>query len=149
MRKYIHHFGNSVAIIFVVDIASYDCMSQYGMEGIGALNEALASFDSMVNSRWFCCSGVILYLNNITQFQEKILHSPLSKYFTDYEGGADPLSAREYIGYRFVDIMELSILNVKTYTYFVDMSDTNVIRSISCVTRDIIIEQDLKMCGLI
>jgi hypothetical protein len=48
------------------------------------MQEALTLFDSICNSRWFVKTSIILFLNKIDRFAEKLPTSPLSDYFSDY-----------------------------------------------------------------
>lgn len=50
------------------------------------MQEALTLFDSICNSKWFVKTSIILFLNKIDLFKDKLPKSPLSKYFPDYEG---------------------------------------------------------------
>lgn len=50
------------------------------------MQEALTLFDSICNSRWFILTSIILFLNKVDLFKEKILRSPIELYFPDYEG---------------------------------------------------------------
>ena len=63
--------------------------------------ESLILFDSVVNSRWFLRTSIILFLNKVDLFQQKLPRSPLSNYFPDYSGGADYNRAAKYILWRF------------------------------------------------
>ena len=63
--------------------------------------ESLILFDSVVNSRWFLRTSIILFLNKVDLFQQKLPRSPLSNYFPDYSGGDDYNRAAKYILWRF------------------------------------------------
>ncbi|KAJ7457745.1 G-protein alpha subunit-domain-containing protein [Mycena latifolia] len=51
------------------------------------MQEALTLFDSICNSRWFVKTSIILFLNKIDLFAEKLPRSPLGDYFPDYMRG--------------------------------------------------------------
>lgn len=63
--------------------------------------ESLVLFDSVVNSRWFMRTSIILFLNKVDLFRQKLGKSPLSKYFPDYSGGDDVNRAAKYLLWRF------------------------------------------------
>lgn len=63
--------------------------------------ESLVLFDSVVNSRWFMRTSIILFLNKIDLFREKLGRSPLGNYFPDYSGGNDINRAAKYLLWRF------------------------------------------------
>jgi len=63
--------------------------------------ESLTLFDSVVNSRWFMRTSIILFLNKVDLFKQKLGRSPLSNYFPDYSGGNDVNRAAKYLLWRF------------------------------------------------
>lgn len=63
--------------------------------------ESLVLFDSVVNSRWFLRTSIILFFNKIDLLQQKLSRSPFSNYFPDYSGGDNPNRAVKYILWRF------------------------------------------------
>ena len=48
--------------------------------------ESLVLFESVINSRWFIKTSIILFLNKIDVFKKKLPKIPLEKYFPDYGG---------------------------------------------------------------
>lgn len=63
--------------------------------------ESLVLFDSVVNSRWFMRTSIILFLNKVDLFKQKLGRSPLANYFPDYSGGNDVNRAAKYLLWRF------------------------------------------------
>jgi G-protein alpha subunit len=63
--------------------------------------ESLLLFDSVVNSRWFMRTSIILFLNKVDIFKLKLGRSPLGNYFPDYSGGNDVNKAAKYLLWRF------------------------------------------------
>lgn len=63
--------------------------------------ESLVLFDSVVNSRWFMRTSIILFLNKVDLFKAKLSRSPLGSYFPDYSGGNDANRAAKYLLWRF------------------------------------------------
>lgn len=57
--------------------------------------ESIALFESIVNSRWFNNTSVMLFLNKVDLFKEKVLRVPLERYFPDY-GGKSNLHTIEF-----------------------------------------------------
>lgn len=79
------------------------------------MQEALTLFDSICNSRWFVRTSIILFLNKIDLFKQKLTYSPMSDYFSDYQGGSDYNSACEYIVNRFVSLNQSDAKTVYTH----------------------------------
>jgi guanine nucleotide-binding protein subunit alpha len=84
-KKWIHCFENVTAIVFMVAISEYDQVLVED-ESVNRMQEALTLFDSICNSRWFVKTSIILFLNKIDLFKEKLSKSPMGKYFPDYNG---------------------------------------------------------------
>lgn len=84
-KKWIHCFENVTSILFLVAISEYDQLL-FEDETVNRMQEALTLFDSICNSRWFVKTSIILFLNKIDRFKEKLPISPMKTYFPDYEG---------------------------------------------------------------
>jgi guanine nucleotide-binding protein G(i) subunit alpha len=84
-KKWIHCFENVTTILFLVAISEYDQLL-FEDETVNRMQEALTLFDSICNSRWFVKTSIILFLNKIDRFREKLPISPMKNYFPDYEG---------------------------------------------------------------
>ena len=84
-KKWIHCFENVTTILFLVAISEYDQLL-FEDETVNRMQEALTLFDSICNSRWFIKTSIILFLNKIDRFKEKLPASPMQNYFPDYEG---------------------------------------------------------------
>ena len=83
-RKYwIHAFEKVDIVIFTVDIACYDQLL-YEDESVNRMSEALTLFNSVVNSRWFVKSEMILCFTKGAKLAAKIKHSPVENYFPDF-----------------------------------------------------------------
>ena len=95
-KKWIHCFENVTTILFLVAISEYDQLL-FEDETVNRMQEALTLFDSICNSRWFTKTSIILFLNKIDRFKEKLPVSPMKNYFPDYEGGDDYAAACDYI----------------------------------------------------
>lgn len=122
-KKWIHCFENVTSIIFCVALSEYDQVLLEESKQvnfffffplwrlIGRCNiadsiknrmmESLVLFDSVVNSRWFKRTSIVLFLNKVDLFRQKLPRSPLNNYFPDYSGGNDVNRAAKYLLWRF------------------------------------------------
>lgn len=66
--------------------------------------ESMILFDSIVNSRWFVRSSIVLFLNKVDVFQQKLKKVPLGDWFNDYDGGDDLNKAAKFILWRFTQL---------------------------------------------
>jgi guanine nucleotide-binding protein subunit alpha len=144
-KKWIHCFENVTTILFLVAISEYDQLL-FEDETVNRMQEALTLFDSICNSRWFIKTSIILFLNKIDRFKEKLPVSPMKNYFPDYEGlsrlprdlfcrpsltylfqgGGDYAAACDYILNRFVSLNQAEQKQI--YTHFTCATDTTQIR---------------------
>jgi guanine nucleotide-binding protein G(i) subunit alpha len=92
-KKWIHCFENVTTILFLVAISEYDQLL-FEDETVNRMQEALTLFDSICNSRWFVRTSIILFLNKIDRFKEKLPVSPMKNYFPDYEGTGSSFDMR-------------------------------------------------------
>ena len=80
--------------------------------------ESLVLFDSIVNSRWFMRTSIILFLNKVDLFKVKLGRSPLGKYFPDYSGGNDVNRAAKYLLWRFNQVNRVPLNLYPQYVPF-------------------------------
>ncbi|KAF9995594.1 guanine nucleotide-binding protein subunit alpha [Entomortierella chlamydospora] len=145
-KKWIHCFENVTALVFLVAISEYDQLL-FEDETVNRMQEALTLFDSICNSRWFVRTSIILFLNKIDRFKEKLPISPMRNYFSDYDGGDDYDQASQYILNRFVSLNMSDTKQI--YTHFTCATDTNQIKFVMAAVSDIIIQTSLRDCGLL
>lgn len=141
----IHCFDNVTLVIFCVSLSEYD---QTLMEdkNQNRFQESLVLFDNIVNSRWFARTSVVLFLNKIDLFAEKLSKVPMENYFPDYTGGSDINKAAKYILWRFV---QLNRANLSIYPHVTQATDTSNIRLVFAAIKETILENTLKDSGVL
>ncbi|KAK6455147.1 guanine nucleotide binding protein, alpha subunit [Scheffersomyces xylosifermentans] len=144
-KKWIHCFDNVTLIIFCVALSEYD---QVLLEenSQNRLEESLALFDSVVNSRWFARTSIVLFLNKIDVFADKLAYSPLEKQFPDYTGGNNINKAAKYILWRFTQVNR-SGLNI--YPHVTQATDTSNIQLVMAAVKETILENSLRDTGIL
>ncbi|OLY79532.1 Guanine nucleotide-binding protein subunit alpha [Smittium mucronatum] len=145
-KKWIHCFENVTAIMFLVAISEYDQVLIED-EAVNRMQEALTLFDSICNSRWFAKTSIILFLNKMDLFRQKLPKSPLKTYFPGYDGENNVEAAGDYILKRFVSLNQSDTKQI--YTHFTCATDTNQIKFVMAAVNDIIIQTNLRDIGLI
>jgi guanine nucleotide-binding protein G(i) subunit alpha len=170
-KKFIHQFENITSIVFSVDLSGYDQVLPDGSNQ-NQIIESLQVFDSVVNSRWFLRTSVILLFCNAGRFKRKLARSPMSRQFPDYTGGSDVAQASKYIFWRFNQLngMDLSLfphlceasgmitheMSSRLYllpcwimlTAFSGPSDTSNITVVFAAIKDTIIFNAMKDSGI-
>lgn len=172
-KKWIHCFENVTSIIFLVAISEYD-QRLYEDESVNRMQEAMTLFDSICNSRWFIRTSIvgwplffrhlksdkftltrfltpplqILFLNKIDIFREKLPVSPISEYFPDYRGGDNNYDAAcSFLLDKFVSLNQN--LDKSVYAHFTCATDTKQLAFVLNAVNDVIIQNNLRDCGLL
>lgn len=89
------------------------------------MQESLVLFESVINSRWFLRTSVILFLNKIDVFKQKLPKVPLVHYFPEYTGGSDINKAAKYILWRFT---QTNRARLSVYPHLTQATDTSNVR---------------------
>jgi len=127
-KKWIHTFGQSIAaVIFIAALNSYD-MVLFEDKSTNRMDESLTLFSEIVNSRWFKNSAVILLLNKIDLFGDKLKKVPLSVCFSDFEGPNTVEGGIQYITEQFVS--RVKDPNKRVFTFPCSAADQDNVRDI-------------------
>ena len=95
------------------------------------MHEAMMLFESLANGEWFKRKPIILFLNKIDLFAEKLPRSPLGDYFPDYTGGDNYDLACEYLLHRFVSLNQ-NAATKQIYAHYTCATDTQQIKCKPC-----------------
>ncbi|THU92776.1 guanine nucleotide binding protein, alpha subunit [Dendrothele bispora CBS 962.96] len=161
-RKWIHCFESVTSIIFCTALSEYD---QVLLEekNQNRMAESLILFESIINSRWFLLTSIILFLNKIDVFKKKlpkvrlgacfVLFWSLWRYFTEYTGGNDINKAAKYILWKF---MQANRARLSVYPHLTQATDTtNIrlvfanIRLVFAAIKETILQNALKDSGIL
>ncbi|ORX48301.1 heterotrimeric G protein alpha subunit [Hesseltinella vesiculosa] len=144
-KKWIHCFEAVTCIIFCVSLSEYDqVLLEEGRQN--RMLESLVLFESVVNSRWFLRSSVVLFLNKIDIFKKKLPVVPLENYFPDYGGGADVNKAVKYIIWRFG---QTNRARLAIYPHITEATNTQNIRTVFEAVKQTVLRNSLIDCGLL
>jgi len=140
-RKWIHCFENVNALVFVASLSEYDQVLFEDGE-TNRMEESLRVFESVCNSTWFEKTSIILFLNKVDLFKEKLLKKDLRCCFPDYQGGNNFENAANFITQKYVNVNKSA--GKLIYTKLTTATDTNNIRVIFESVKDIIIKENIK-----
>ncbi|KAF8982215.1 G-protein alpha subunit-domain-containing protein [Cyathus striatus] len=112
-KNWIHFFEDATSIIFCASLSEYDQMD--------------LEKQSIINSRWFRRTSIILLLDNFDVFKLKIMKVPLERYFREYTGGHDVNKAAKYILWRFMQVNRAKLCVYPQYVFFVRVHDFSLI----------------------
>ncbi|KAF1805127.1 guanine nucleotide binding protein, alpha subunit [Mucor lusitanicus] len=143
-RKWIHCFEAVSSIIFCVALSEYD---QVLLEETrqNRMLESIALFESVVNSRWFLHTSIMLFLNKVDLFKAKVARVPLERYFPDYGGGTDINKAVKYILWRF---LQANRPKLNVYPHLTQATNTNNIRFVFVTVEETLLQNALKASGM-
>lgn len=145
-KKWIHCFEGVTAIIFCVSLSAYDLVLAEDEE-MNRMHESMRLFDSICNNKWFISTSIILFLNKIDLFEQKIKYSPLTICFQQYRGGNNSEEAKKFIKNEF-ECLNRKQDTKHVYTHFTCATDTSNIQFVFDAITDVIIRQNLMSCGL-
>ncbi|KAI6198990.1 Guanine nucleotide-binding proteinalpha-17 subunit [Aphelenchoides besseyi] len=102
-RKWIHCFDDVNALIYVCAVNEYDQRLRED-DKTNRLVEAMNLFKNVVNTSFFEKTSMILFLNKIDLFKEKIQRVPLSVTFASYKGGLNYADGISFIRRQFLKL---------------------------------------------
>ncbi|CAD6186103.1 unnamed protein product [Caenorhabditis auriculariae] len=145
-RKWIHHFDDVNAIIFITAISEFD---QTLMEDgkTNRLVESMDLFAQICNSKWFVTAAIILFLNKKDLFEKKIKSVPISYLFKEYKGENEYAPSIEHIRYQFEKRNEHPQTK-KIYPHETCATDTNQVQLVIDSVIDMVIAKNLRGTGM-
>ncbi|KAI0253628.1 G-protein alpha subunit [Lactifluus subvellereus] len=144
-KKWIHNFESVTSIIFCTALSEYD---QVLLEekNQNRMAESLVLFESVINSRWFLRTSIILFLNKIDVFKNKLPKVPLERFFPEYTGGSDVNKGAKYILWRF---MQANRARLNVYPHITQATDTGNIKLVFVTVKETILQNALKESGIL
>lgn len=108
------------------------------------MQEALLLFESIMSLTWFKSSSIILFLNKIDLFKEKLTDKPIKDYFPDYSGAVDDYNAAsQHFADKFRALNKTEDREV--YVHFTNATDTNLLKITMQSVQDTIIQKNLSI----
>lgn len=148
-RKWISCFEDVRAVLFVVSLSGYD-MTLVEDPSMNRLQESMKLFSSICNNVFFRSTSMILFMNKIDLFQDKILHSSrhLRLYLPQFKGAdCDVDAAARFIAATFVSLNKTPSKLI--YHHFTTATDTSNIQVVFQVVMDTIIKENLEAVSLL
>ncbi|KAF2072629.1 hypothetical protein CYY_006052 [Polysphondylium violaceum] len=142
--KWIHHFSDVTAILFVISLSEYDQVLEEDNK-TNRMLESIKVFTDIINQRWFAEVPIILFLNKCDLFAEKIRKTSIKICFPDYAGTNDYDECIQFIKKKIL----LSNKTPKTiYTHVTTATDTNNIGAVFEAVKDILTRQTMEEGGI-
>ena len=109
------------------------------------MHEALMLFESIANSRYFERAALILFLNKLDLFRDKLASgmSPITKYFPEYTGRPDDVpAAQEFFAKKFRNLVRNP--NKEVYVHYTTATDTDLLKKTMDSVQDMIVQRNLN-----
>jgi guanine nucleotide-binding protein subunit alpha len=168
-KKWIHVFDNVQVVLFLVAISGYDHVLVEDRNGVSwtqqllthqpvdtqtdssqnQMQEALMLFESIANSKYFEKSALILFLNKIDLFREKVTSgkSPIREHFPDYTGADKDIDAgQDFFARKFKNLVRDP--GKEAYVHFTNATDTNLLDKTMKSVQDMIVQRNLHQLML-
>ena len=147
-RKWIHCFDDVKAVLFVAALSGYD-MTLYEDDSTNRMEESLNLFQAICNNKFFERTSMILFLNKMDLFTEKIKQSDrhLRLYFPQYTGPDNNVETAK----KFVEEQFLARNTKKgkiVFPHFTTATDSGNIRVVFKVVLETIIRENLERANL-
>ncbi|KAF7319596.1 G-protein alpha subunit [Mycena chlorophos] len=127
------------------------------------LRESRASFESLINSRYFRRTTIVLFLNKFDLFRDHLNKAPMDQHFPDYTAGPDSVKAVKYILWRFMQLnhaklaiypqyvkpFSISFAHDRSITNAIEMDiGNNSVRSVLNTIKETILRGALRDSGV-
>ncbi|XP_051570443.1 guanine nucleotide-binding protein G(o) subunit alpha-like isoform X1 [Myxocyprinus asiaticus] len=148
-KKWFSHFDNIQAVLFMVALSGYDQIIAEN-HSTTSLHESMEFFSSICNSTFFKRASLVLFMNKIDLFGEKILYSGrhLRLYLQDFKGpDRDVNSAARYVTDQFVSCAATS--GKMVYPHFTNATDTDSVHDAFQLAASIITKHNLQTVSLL
>jgi len=139
-RKWIHCFDSVTSVLFCASLAEYDQRLRED-NNQNRMIESLQLFGEICNSTWFRNCSLMLFLNKVDLFKEKIVVKDLSCLFPEYNGGKKYEPAAKFLSERFCN--ENQQPNRTIYTHFTCAVDTGNILFVFRAVKETIMNKIL------
>ncbi|KAJ3244411.1 Guanine nucleotide-binding protein G(o) subunit alpha [Chytriomyces hyalinus] len=145
-KKWAPYFQDVKAIIFLIAISSYDqvCMED---ESMNRMVENMNLFASICNHPMFKATSMIVFMNKIDIFNEKLAKSPISKYFPTFTGQNSYEEGTAYFSNRITELNKYPEKSI--YMYFTWATDTSQISSVLGTVNSILLGDALMNMGML
>lgn len=102
-------------------------------------------FESIANSKYFEKSALILFLNKIDLFREKISGgmAPIKQHFPDYQGADDDIEAgQRFFAEKFRNLVRQP--KKELYVHYTNATDTDLLKKTMQSVQDMIVQRNLN-----
>ncbi|KAJ3128858.1 guanine nucleotide-binding protein subunit alpha [Physocladia obscura] len=144
-KKWIPYFDDVDAIIYMVAISSYDQLLVED-NSTNRLEEAMTLFSTICNNSMFAATAIIIFMNKIDIFKNKLKTVPIAKYFSKFKGPNNVDKGSAFFAAQFLALNQNP--KRKIYIHFTWATDTKQIKKVLATVYQIITSSNLKGAGM-
>ncbi|EPB78228.1 g-protein alpha subunit [Ancylostoma ceylanicum] len=144
-RKWIHIFDDVHAVLFITSLSEYNQVLAEDNK-TNRMRDSIELFDQICNNEWFSSTAMILFLNKIDLFAEKIKKFNITCALKNYRGAQEYRPALDYITKKFRQVNKNSKRNI--YTHETCATDTMQIEVVIDSVIDVVIQQTMQKVGI-
>ncbi|KAI8609593.1 guanine nucleotide binding protein alpha o polypeptide [Chytriomyces sp. MP71] len=144
-RKWAPYFDDVTAILFLVAISAYDQVC-FEDEHMNRLTESLNLFASICNHPVFKHTSLVLFLNKIDLFKEKLKTVPLQQYMPEYAGPDEYEATSSFISHQFLSLNKYPEKPI--IVHYTWATDTKTVKKVLESVRTVLIQSTLTQLGL-
>jgi hypothetical protein len=145
ISRFVVGFAEVTAVIFVAAISEYD-QTLYEDEKENRLHEAIRVFESVCNNKYFTKTAIILFMNKIDLFEQKVKSISIRCCFPEYTGTDHTTEASEYIRSKFLE--QNHSPGKLVFSHITCATDTGNVQRVFEACQIVILEENLKRIGL-
>ncbi|KAI1720174.1 g-protein alpha subunit domain-containing protein [Ditylenchus destructor] len=148
-RKWIHCFDNVNGVLFVAELSGYNQMLHDGQQTVNRLKYSMYLFKRIVNNKAFGKrTAIILFLNKVDIFKERLAVFPLGVCFKGYAGLNEFEASANYTSDRFLAMVPSELQQEKpVYTHFTNATDTRNIDRVFEGCIDVVFKISMEKVG--
>lgn len=148
-KKWMYCFEDVTAVLFVVALSGFD-LTLYEDGKTNRMQESLKLFHEICISKWFTKAAMILFLNKVDLFRQKLSEGiSLKSAFPDYTGENNFKDATDYIQDVFMDVCDPVTNKPKDiYPHLTCATDTENVKVVFDAVKDFLLHQAINQSGL-
>jgi len=144
-RKWIHCFQDVTAILYCVSLSEYD-LRLFEDTTVNRMHESLQLWTDVVNGDWFVKTAMIVFLNKVDLFREKLTRVPLGVCFPDYQGDNSYEHTTAFIEQKFR--AQSNNPAKQLYFHLTCATDTENVKFVFNAARTIIMKSTLQSLSM-
>ena len=148
-KKWIHHFDNVTAVLFVISIAEYDQVLEED-HSMNRMKESMNLFETIINNEYFKLKPIIIFFNKKDIFEEKIKTKGIKTFFPTYQGPPHSVvDSSDFLIKEYKSLNKSSQSERKMYPHLTTATDTKLVKVVFVTVADIILNMELKSYGIV